>query len=332
MSATSPALSHASPVLGPGSPARHSPFVAHDWEFAAVLGEAPRLVHVVAADAHEGPVYVPGEDALYFTSLPRQGGPPPKHPLVDIRRLALRGRRFPLSRERITTVRFDADVANGMALDREGKLVVCEQGTRWRRAAITRAGRPLATNWNGLPLNSPNDVVVKSDGTIWFTDPSYGWLQGFRREPMLGDNVYRYDPADESVTVVAESFDKPNGLCFSPDERTLYVADNGMPHELKAFEVVDGRRLVDERVIHVSTPLHPDGLKADDAGRIYATFRDGIEVLTPDGRLLGEIRIPGAVNFCFGTAERNVLFVTADDAIWAVELAATGRPPLPKGA
>ena len=324
-------MSVASPVPSLGRRAGRSPFVSHDGEFAAVLGDAPRLVHVVAADAHEGPVYVPAEDALYFTSLPRQGGPPPGHPLVDIRRLALSGRRFPLGPERITTVRFDADVANGMTLDGEGHLVVCEQGTRWRRAAITRAGRALANNWNGLPLNSPNDVAVKSDGTIWFTDPSYGWLQGFRPEPTVGDNVYRYDPSDESVAVVADSFDKPNGLCFSPDERTLYVADNGLPHELRAFEVVDGRRLVDERVIHVSTPLHPDGLKADEAGRIYASFRDGIEVLSPDGRLLGEIRIPGAVNFCFGSAERNVLFVTADDAIWAVELAATGPPPLPKG-
>jgi gluconolactonase len=324
-------VSLASPVLSLGRPAGNSAFVSHDAEFAAVLGDAPRLVHVVATDAHEGPVYAPDEDALYFTSVPRQGGPPPGHPLVDIRRLALSGHRFPLGSERITTVRFDADVANGMALDRHGRLVVCEQGTRWRRAAITRGGRALATNWNGLPLNSPNDIGVKSDGTIWFTDPSYGWLQGFRPEPMVGDNVYRHDPIDGSVTVVADSFDKPNGLCFSPDERTLYVADNGAPHELKAFEVVEGCRLAGERVIHVSTPLHPDSLKTDSAGRIYATFRDGIEVLAPDGRVLGEIRLPDAVNFCFGTAERNVLFVTADDAIWAVELAATGLPPLPKG-
>ena len=283
----------------------------------------PRLVRVVATDAHEGPVYVPGEDALYFTSLPRRGGAPAAHPVVAVRRLALDGHRFPLEPERIETVREDANVANGMALDGDGRLVVCEQGTRLRPASITRDGRPLVDSWNGLPLNSPNDVTVKSDGSIWFTDPSYGWLQGFRPEPMLGDQVYRYEPASDTLEVVADGFDKPNGLCFSPDERVLYVADNGAPHHLKAFEVLGGRRLEGERVIATSTPLHPDGLKTDSAGRIYATFSGGIQVLAPTGALLGEILLPGAVNFCFGTAERNVLFITTDDAIWAADLAAT---------
>ena len=220
-------------------------------------------------------------------------------------------------------MRADANVANGMALDREGRLVVCEQGTRSRPAAVTRGGTPLASRWNGRPLNSPNDVVVRSDGSIWFTDPSYGWLQGFRPEPLAGDHVYRYDPARDRLTLAAGGFDKPNGLCFSPDERVLYVADNGAPHHLKAFDVLADGSLTGERVIATSTPLHPDGLKADSAGRLYATFAGGIRVLAPTGALLGEILLPGAVNFCFGTAERNVLFVTTDDAIWAAELAAT---------
>jgi gluconolactonase len=243
--------------------------------------------------------------------------------VVAVRRLALDGRRFPLEPERVTTVRADANVANGMALDLGGRLVVCEQGTRSQPAAITRDGLKLASHWNGRPLNSPNDVVVKSDGSIWFTDPSYGWLQGFRPEPMMGDHVFRYDPHSRALEVVADGFDKPNGLCFSPDERVLYVADNGAPHHLKAFDVLKGRRVVGERVIAVSTPLHPDGTGTDSAGRIYATFSGGIQVLAPTGALLGEIRLPGAVNFCFGTAERNVLFITTDDAIWAAELAAT---------
>jgi gluconolactonase len=273
----------------------------------------------VATDAHEGPVYVPAEDALYFTSVPRRNG---AHPLVAVRRLALDGHRFPLEPERIETVREDANVANGMALDRDGRLVVCEQGTRARPAAITRDGGTLADNWNGLPLNSPNDVAVKSDGSIWFTDPSYGWLQGFRPEPRLGDRVYRHDPETGLLEVAAEGFDKPNGLCFSPDESVLYVSDNGAPHHLKAFDVVDGGRLANDRVIAVSTPLHPDGLETDSAGRIYASFAGGVQVLSPSGDLLGEIALPGAVNFCFGTAEQDVLFITTDDAIWAAEPAA----------
>jgi gluconolactonase len=140
---------------------------------------------------------------------------------------------------------------------------------------------------------------------------------------MAGDRVYRLDPESGALEVVADGFDKPNGLCFSPDERVLYVADNGGPHHLKAFDVLNGRRLGRGRVIAVSTPLHPDGLKVDSTGRIYATFSGGIQVLSPSGALLGEIVLPGAVNFCFGTAERNVLFITTDDAIWAAELAAT---------
>jgi gluconolactonase len=295
----------------------------HEREFAGVLGDAPRLVRVADTDAHEGPVYSPGEDALYFTSLPRPA-PDTGSPDVSIKRLALDGDRFPVERDRITVVRPSANVANGMALDLDGRLVVCEQGTRSRRAAISRDGETLVDGFRGLPLNSPNDVVVKSDGTVWFTDPSYGFLQGFRPEPRLGDCVYRYDPGSGRLAVAADSFDKPNGLCFSPDERVLYVADNGRPHHLKAFDVEDGRRLRGERLFAVSTPEHPDGLKADAEGRVYATSAGGIDVYSPAGDLLGEIRLPGAVNFTFGGPRRNVLFITADDAIWAAVLEAKG--------
>ena len=126
------------------------------------------------------------------------------------------------------------------------------------------------------------------------------------------------------VIAVADSFDKPNGLCFSPDERTLYVADNGGPHHLKAFDVVDGCRLERERVIQECSPEHPDGLKADADGRLYATFEGGVEVLAPDGSRICSIDVPGAVNFCFGGPERNTLFITADTAIHAAHLDVKG--------
>src|ERR687892_748879 len=160
---------------------------------------------------------------------------------VGVQRLTLDGSRFPLEPSRITTVRAAANMANGMALDADGRLVVCEQGTLWRPAAITRVDRvtggveTVVDEWLGLRLNSPNDVVVRRDGTIWFTDPSYGHLQGFRPEPDTGDYVYRYDTAVGRLSVAADGFDKPNGLAFSPDESILYVADNGSPHELVAF-------------------------------------------------------------------------------------------------
>jgi gluconolactonase len=221
----------------------------------------------------------------------------------------------------VSVVREDARAANGMALGPDGRLVVCEQ-IGGAISAVDRATGERELLVDGF--NSPNDVVVRSDGAIWFTDPSYGWLQGFRPPPRLGDAVYRFEPWSGAVTTVADSFDKPNGLCFSPGERTLYVTDNGEPHHLKAFDVVDGRRLDRERVIHVSSPLHPDGLKADAQGRLYASFAGGVQVLSPHGALLGEIELPGAVNFCFGGPRRDVLFITADTAIYAAHLESKG--------
>jgi gluconolactonase len=271
-------------------------------------GFPARVEHLVDADAHEGPVYVPGEDALYFTSVPRPG------PRVDIKRLDLGS----LS---VSVVRPDANAANGMTLGHDGRLVVCEQ-IGGAIAAVDRLTGERELLVEGF--NSPNDVVVKSDGTIWFTDPSYGWLQGFRPRSLLRDAVHRFDPRTGGVITVADSFDKPNGICFSPDERTLYVADNGGPHHLKAFDVLDGMRLEAEHVIHVSTPGHPDGLKADSDGRLYATFDGGVEVLNRNGERIGEIPVPGAVNFCFGGPDRDVLFITADAAIHAAHLDSKG--------
>jgi len=329
-------VSQASPLSSviPAFPAPS--FVSHDEEFGAVVGDAPRLAQVVATDAHEGPVYIPDEDALYFTSLPGRV-PASGSPTVAVKRVALDGHRFPLEPDRVTVVRADANVANGMALDREGRLVVCEQGTRSRHARIAHLAPPetLVDDWRGLPLNSPNDVVVKSDGSIWFTDPSYGHLQGFRPEPRLGDYVYRHDPATGSTSVVADGFDKPNGICFSPDEHVLYVTDSGAnqeagsyyadrPHHIKAFDVVDGGRLAGERLFAVVSPGFPDGLKVDAEGRVYSSSFSGVQVFSRSGDLIGEIELPGAVNFCFGGPERNVLFITTDEAIWAAALAATG--------
>jgi gluconolactonase len=306
-------------------------FVAHDRRFEQILGASPRLVPVASVAAHEGPVYAGPEDALYFTTPPSRDAAGVPH--VAIRRLQLDGLRLPPSRARITTVRHDANVANGMFLDRDGSLVVCEQGTFERSARITRVdpatGRveTVVDGFRGFRLNSPNDVVVRSDGTIWFTDPSYGHLQGFRLAPELGDFVYRYDPYCGCISVAADLFDKPNGLAFSPDEQILYVADNGAPHHLLAFDVEDDARLANRRVVAIGTPEHPDGLKVDTEGNVYASAAGGVQVFAPDGALLGEIQLPGAVNFTFGGADRNVLFVTADSAIWAAVLNAKGASP-----
>ena len=276
---------------------------------------AQRLRRLAETDAHEGPVYAADEDALYFTTVRRER--------VAIKRLAL-------ADGTLTVVRADANMANGMALDRDGHLVVCEQGTLTEPARITRVARAsgnaetLVDSAAGLPLNSPNDVVVASDGAIWFTDPSYGHLQGFRPEPQTGDHVYRYDPASGKLTAVLDSLDKPNGLAFSPDERVLYVGDNGAPHHLLAFDVEDGARLAGGRIIADFTPEQPDGIKVDEERHVYASAAGGVRIFDESGEQTGEIELPGAVNFAFGGRGRNILFITTDTAVWAAELDAKG--------
>jgi gluconolactonase len=278
---------------------------------------------LVDVDAHEGPVFVADEPALYFPTLPEPG------PEVAIKRLDL-------ETLEVTVVRESANGANGMTLAPDGRLLVCEQGTRHERARISAVDRATGDAETvidalaGLPLNSPNDVVVAADGSIWFTDPSYGFLQGFKPAPAHGDYVYRY--ADGRLAVVEDSFDKPNGLAFSRDESILYVGDSGAnqeqgsfypgrPHHIRAFDVVDGRRLENGRLFATITPGFPDGIKVDADGRVYSSSFSGVQIFSPDAEPLGEIALPGAVNFAFGD---STLFITTDTAIWAAELGAKG--------
>jgi gluconolactonase len=268
---------------------------------------------VAATDAHEGPVYVADENALYFTSVPHRNGGPP---VVAIKR-------FDLESERISVVRAEANVANGMTLDPDGCLLVCEQGTMSRPARISRFDcatgdfETVVDSFERKPFNSPNDVVVKSDGTIWFTDPSYGWLQGFRPKPQLPDAVYRFDPVTGEIDQVAASFDHPNGLAFSPDESVLYVGDSGDPHHVKTFDVVDGRALENERVFAGIQRGYPDGLKADPLGRVYVSSSAGVQVFDSDGMPLDLIPVRDSVNFAFAG---DALFITNDTAIWKADL------------
>jgi gluconolactonase len=287
--------------------------------FSPLLG----VEKIADVDAHEGPVYVEDGHALYFTTLPHPG------PEVAIKRLDL-------TTLEVSIVREDANGANGMTLAPDGRLLVCEQGTPTERARIsavdpvTGAAETVVDELRGLPLNSPNDIVAASDGSIWFTDPSYGFLQGFRPEPAHGDYVYRFD--GERLTVAEDSFDKPNGLAFSPDESVLYVGDSGAnhevgsfvpgrPHHVRAFDVLDGKRLANSRLFATITPGFPDGIKVDAHGRVYVSCFSGVQVFAPDGEQIDEIELPGAVNFAFVD---STLLITTDTAIWAAELSAKG--------
>jgi gluconolactonase len=304
------------------------PFVSYDSAFTEVLGDDAQLIEVARVAAHEGPVWI--DEALYYTTVPSEDG------VVAIERLDLNGTN-PLG---VETVRSEGNRANGMTLGPDGRLLVCEQGSFETPARISAINRVTGEDETvvhalaDLPLNSPNDVVVGPDGAIWFTDPTYGFLQGFRPPPTHGDSVYRFDPRTDRLAIVASSFDKPNGLAFSPDGSVLYVGDSGAnhepgsfeprrPHELHAFDVREGK-LVNERLFAVTTPGFPDGIKVDADGRVYASSFSGVQVFDAHGELIGEIRLPGAVNFTFGGRDRNVLFITADTAVWAAVLNAKG--------
>lgn len=305
-------------------------------DFRAVLGSRFERTLFVETNAHEGPVYVAAEHALYFTTVPEPG---PKN--IAIKRLSLAGRTFPFTVSALETVQFPSNMANGMTLDRDGWLIVCEQGTRETPARISRmdlAARTVSTvvdAWRGLRFNSPNDVVVKSDRTVWFTDPNYGELQGFKGAPEAGAYVYRHDPATGETSVVADNFNKPNGLAFSPDESVLYITDTGanqapgtyfagLPHHVRAFDVHGGRHLRNDRLFATVAPGVPDGIKLDIEGRVYTSSGTGVQVFTPDGDLIGEVLAPGVANFTFGGPDNDVLFILADTRIWQAKMAVAG--------
>lgn len=317
-------------------------FIAYSEEFYEVIGSDPQFYTVIETNAHEGPVYVADEQALYFTTVPSSNNiPVANSKQVAIKRISLKSNHFPLAPDTATTVRAASNMANGMTLDREGQLVICEQGTKVTTARISRLnlqtgeGETIVDAWRGLRFNSPNDVVVKSDGTVWFTDPSYGYLQGFKDSPLLGDYVYRYEPSKGQTSVVADSFNKPNGLAFSPDESILYINDSGaiqgpgsyyvnLPHHIRAFDVVNGTHLVNDRLFAVVSPGIPDGLKVDADGRVYSSSASGLLVYNAGGDLIGEIVAPGVANFTFGGAGNNVIYMMADTVIWAAEISAVG--------
>ena len=310
-------------------------FVIYSDAFLDVLGSDPSYETIANVNAHEGPVYVRGENALYFTTVPVTTN----IPSFGDRNVAIG--RLDVASGQVSTFVAATNMANGMTLDREGRLLICEQGSLETNARISRMDlktkevETVVDHWFGLPFNSPNDVVEKSDGTIWFTDPAYGLLQGFRPKPLIGDYVYRYNPADDSVTVVVDTFKKPNGLCFSPDQSILYVNDSGaiegpnayhvdLPHHIRAFDVADNSHLVNERLFAVVTPVIPDGLKVDSEGRVYSSSGTGVQVFDTTGRILGEILAGGVANFCFGGIGNNMLFMMCDTAINIATLAAKG--------
>lgn len=229
-----------------------------------------------------------------------------------------------------------ANNSNGNTTDRHGRLVTCEHlGRRVTRTEHDGSITVLADSYKGKRLNSPNDVVVKSDGSVWFTDPSYGILadyEGGKAASEIGAcHVYRIDTSGE-VTLAADDFEKPNGLAFSPDESILYIADTGISHKengpkhIRALKVKpDGKSLGASSVFADCTAGLFDGFRVDTDGRIWTSAGDGVHCYLPNGDLIGKIRIPELVaNVCFGGAKRNRLFICGCTSLYSVYLAVNG--------
>ncbi|HVI91304.1 MAG TPA: SMP-30/gluconolactonase/LRE family protein [Dongiaceae bacterium] len=232
--------------------------------------------------------------------------------------------------------RAQSNFANGNTRDRQGRLVSCEHGGR--RVTRTEADGTItvvADRHAGKRLNSPNDVVVKSDGSVWFTDPDYGILsdyEGYKGDrEQKGCYVYRVDPKSGAVKIVVDDFVKPNGLAFSPDEKTLYIADSGFshdpddPHHIRAFSVGADGKLGKSRVFCEVSPGLPDGFRLDSSGNLWTSCQNGIICFDPTGKPLGKIKIPQMVsNLTFGGPRRNRLFITATKSVYAVFVGTTG--------
>lgn len=237
----------------------------------------------------------------------------------------------------VSTFRQPSQNSNGNTVDRQGRLVTCEHLTR----RVTRTEHDgsiavIADTFDGHRLNSPNDVVVASDGCIWFTDPSYGILmdyEGARAESEIGAcHVYKVDPSG-TITIAADDYIKPNGLAFSPDERHLYIADTGATHtpggprHIRRHDMLsDGTLSGGEVFAECSNGLF-DGFRFDRAGRIWTSAQDGVHCLSPSGVLIGKILIPEIVaNVCFGGPKLNRLFICGTTSLYSVFLNVNGVP------
>jgi gluconolactonase len=230
----------------------------------------------------------------------------------------------------LSVFRQPSGFANGHTRDREGRLIGCSHQHR----CVTRTeldGRItiLADRFEGRRLNSPNDVVCGSDGSIWFSDPRYGIntdYEGGKQVPELPPTLYRLDPGNGVLTVVADDFEGPNGLAFSPDERLLYVAESGLQfaadpvRHIRVFDVVDdGARLANGRIFHTVSPGFADGFRVDEDGNVWTSAGDGVHCVSPEGVKLGRIKVPFTVsNLTFGGRNRSRLFICASHTLFAI--------------
>ncbi len=260
----------------------------------------------------EGPVWFGDRECLLFSDLPNN----------RVMRWSESGG--------VSLFRQASEFENGHTRDREGRLISCCHRSRSiTRTELDGSITVLADRFEGRRLNSPNDIVVKSDGSIWFTDPPYGIqtdYEGGKQVSELATNVYRLDPDSGALDVVADAFDGPNGLCFSPDEKYLYITEAGLQfapepvQEIHVFDVTgDGKHLSNGRPFHKIQPGFSDGLRCDQDGNVWSSAADGVHCIHPAGDLLGKIRVPYTVaNLCFGGRNGSRLFICAAHTLYAI--------------
>ncbi|TVY25444.1 Gluconolactonase [Lachnellula hyalina] len=302
---------------------------------------------------HEACVYLPALNELYITSNLLSANTSSAYPTILISRIKLT-RSSETSSNDIASLQWaklrpppGIDMPNGGVNYKDG-ILFCAQGSPSPKTGglyympLHSPPQPIVTNFYGRDFNSVNDVVVSAvDGGIWFTDPVYGYKQGFRRRPELPGQVYRYDVGSGEVRVVAEGFDRCNGICFGVGETRLYVTDTGLIHgdgtkdftrpaTIYVFDVEtkDGAPfLVNRRTFAFAASGVPDGIKCDVYGNVYAGCGDGVEVWNPAGSLIGRMIVPGGVaNFCFG--KEGELFLCNEQKLWRVQLAETTKGAL----
>lgn len=225
----------------------------------------------------------------------------------------------------ITSFRTPSQHANGNTLDHQGRLLTAEHSGR-RVSIVEKDGsiRSLVDQFEGKRLNSPNDIVVQRDGTVWFTDPDYGLPSDPATRQRIGKEqpgnfVYRYDVKTSTLTAAVKDFDKPNGLCFSPDEKRLYVADSGAPKHIRVFEVTADGQLANGAVFATIDQGVPDGIRCDSDGRVWSSAGDGVHIFSADGELIGKILVPESpANLAFGGDDLKTLFITARTSLYSI--------------
>ncbi|MFV0462497.1 MAG: SMP-30/gluconolactonase/LRE family protein [Nostocoides sp.] len=297
--------------------------VSHDRRFARFVDPtAPLEVLHTGTRFGEGPAYFPAHRMLLWSDIPSN-----------------RILRFDEATEQVTDFRLPSNFANGNTRDFQGRLVTCEHGAR-RVVRLEHSGAVtvLSDSYSDQRLNSPNDVVVSPDGSVWFSDPTYGIdsdYEGHRGESEIGaSHVYRVDPETGETELVADDFHQPNGLAFNHDFTTLYIVDSGFTHDdaaprhIRRFDVKPDLSLSGGDVIAECKDGIFDGLRVDRDGRVWTSAGQGIQCLDPDGTVLGELHLPEVIgNLEFGGPQRNELYICGAQSLYRLRLCITGARP-----